>query len=55
MKFEYEITDGDCVEKKTFGGQNLKKKDKLTLAHGKVCVCCVRASSIRQTQALPCA
>ena len=26
MKFEYEITDGDCVEKKTFGGQNLKKK-----------------------------
>jgi len=28
MKFEYGVTNGECVEKKKFGGQKLKK-DKL--------------------------
>ena len=26
MKFEYEVTNGECVDKKKFGGQNLKKR-----------------------------
>jgi len=26
MKFEYGVTNGECVEKKTFEGQKLKKK-----------------------------
>jgi len=26
MKFEYGVTNGECVEKKKFGGQNLKKR-----------------------------
>jgi len=26
MKFEYGVTNGECVEKKKFRGQNLKKK-----------------------------
>jgi len=61
MKFEYGVTNDECVEKKKFGGQKLKKKkDKLfavcrTLAHGKVCVCRVPASSTLQTQGLSCA
>ena len=41
MKFEYGVTNGECVDKKKFGGQKLKK-DKLfvvcrtpSLAHAK--------------------
>jgi hypothetical protein len=26
MKFEYGVTNGECVEKEKFRGQNLKKK-----------------------------
>jgi len=26
MKFEYGVTNGECVEKKKIGGQKLKKK-----------------------------
>jgi len=26
MKFEYGVTNGECVDKKKFGGQNLKKR-----------------------------
>jgi len=59
MKFEYGVTNGECVEKKKFGGQKLKKKINYLscvapLAHGKVFVCRVPASSTRQTQALSC-
>jgi len=31
MKFEYEVTNGECVDKKKFGGQNLKKKKRQTV------------------------
>jgi len=26
MKFEYGVTNGECVDKKKLGGQNLKKR-----------------------------
>jgi hypothetical protein len=61
MKFDYGVTNGECVDKKKFGEQNLKKKKTnclpcaAPLAHGKVSVCRVPASSTRQTKALPCA
>jgi hypothetical protein len=47
MKFEYGVTNGECVEKKKFGGQKLKKKDKL------FAMC--RTPSTRQSLCLPCA
>jgi len=46
MKFDYGVTNGECVDKKKFGEQNLKKEKKTNclpcaapLAHGKVSVC----------------
>jgi hypothetical protein len=52
MKFEYEVTNGECVEKKKFGGQNLKKTNCLScaapLAYDKVCVCRVPNGRTRQ-------
>jgi hypothetical protein len=46
MKFEYGVTNGECVEKKKFGEQNLKK-DKMFVA------CCTLGT--RQSLCLACA
>jgi hypothetical protein len=59
MKFEYGVTNGECVDKKKCGRQHLEKKTNdspcaAQLVHGKDCVCRVPDPSTRQTQALPC-
>jgi len=46
MKFEYEVTNGKCVEKKKFGGKNVKKIKLFA-------VCCTPGT--RQSLCLPCA
>ena len=46
MKFEYGVTNGECVEKKKFEGQKLKKN--------KLFVMC-RTPGTRQSLCLPCA
>jgi hypothetical protein len=46
MKFEYGVTNGECVENKKFGGQNLKKDKLFAVCHThgtwqSLCLLCV--------------
>jgi hypothetical protein len=52
MKFEYGVTNGECVDKKKFGGQNLKKRQ---IVRRVLHTCRVPAHKHTANQALPCA